>query len=188
MDLSPGEQIELRKRIAATLSEREWSDILLILDEFGFETVSPDEWGAEAYVRAMTKGQDAERLSRLDEWLHPTGMPMSDSDTDTENTPFTDDEQLEIATKLADMKSYMETTHGLSMDQMETLEGRLKYLQEAAGRMGRVDWRNATAGVFLGMIVNVTLPGDVARDALVTLLRSMSHMFGHPIPELPAGI
>jgi hypothetical protein len=115
-------------------------------------------------------------------------MPMSDSDAATENTPFTEDERLEIATKLADMKNYMETTHGLSTDQMEALEGRLKYLQEAAGRMGRVDWRNAAAGVFLGMIVNATLPGDPARDALVTLLRSVSHMFGHPIPELPSRI
>jgi uncharacterized protein YdaU (DUF1376 family) len=51
MDLSPGERIELRKRIAATLSEQEWSDILLILDEFGFETPNPSDWGAEAYIR-----------------------------------------------------------------------------------------------------------------------------------------
>jgi hypothetical protein len=73
-------------------------------------------------------------------------------------------------------------------DQMRLLEGQLNYLQDAAGRMGRIDWRNAVTGVLLGTIINAVLPGEVARDALLMLLRSVGHMFGHPIPELSAGL
>ncbi len=76
----------------------------------------------------------------------------------------------------------------ISSAQMRLLEGQLNYLQDAAGRMGRIDWRNAVTGVLLGTIINAVLPGKVARDALLMLLRSVGHMFGHPIPELSAGL
>jgi|ERR1700722_17518850 len=188
MDGSPGERIELRKRIATTLGERDWGDIDLILDEFGFQLIDPEGWSPGPYVLAVTKGEAAERLIQLDEWLHPSSVSMPDPGDPTENTPFTEDEQLEIARRLVEIKTHMETAHDLSSDQMRSLEGRLNYLQEAAGRMGRVDWRNAAAGVFLGTIMNAMLPGEVARDALVTLLQTVGHMFGHPMLELPSGL
>jgi len=104
-----------------------------------------------------------------------------------ENTPFTTDEQAEIAKQLAEIKTYVVQTHELSGDQTRALEGQFKYLQDAAGRMGRTDWRTAAAGVLLSAIVNAVLPGNAARDALLMLFRSVGHMFGHPMPELPVG-
>ncbi len=50
------------------------------------------------------------------------------------------------------------------------MKGQLDYLQDAASRMGRIDWRNAVTGVLLGTVVNAALPGDAVRDALLTLL------------------
>jgi hypothetical protein len=105
-----------------------------------------------------------------------------------ENTPFTADELREIATQIGELKTYVKETYELSGDHMRALEGRLDYLQEAASRMGRVDWRNTVAGVLLSTLVNAVLPGDVARDALLMLFRSVGHMFGHPMPELPLGL
>jgi hypothetical protein len=89
---------------------------------------------------------------------------------------------------MGEVKAYVREAYELSSDQMGALEGRLDYLQEAASRMGRVDWRNAVAGVLLSTLVNAILPGDVARDTLLMLLRSVGHMFGHPMPELPLGL
>lgn len=105
-----------------------------------------------------------------------------------ENTPFTADEQQQIVRQLDEVRAYVEQTYELSGDQMLLLEGRLDYLQDAASRMGRIDWRNTVTGVLLGTVVNATLPGDAVRDALLMFLRSVGHMFGHPMPELPIGL
>jgi hypothetical protein len=104
------------------------------------------------------------------------------------NTPFTAEEQQQIRTQLGEIKAYAKETNKLSGDQMRLLEGQLNYLHDAASRMGRIDWRNAVTGVLLGTVVNAVLPGEVARDALLMLLRSVGHMFGHPIPELSLGL
>jgi hypothetical protein len=102
-----------------------------------------------------------------------------------ENTPFSVAEQLEIAKQLAEIKTHVKQTHALAGDQMQALEERLDYLQDATGRMNRIDWRNAAAGVLLSAIVNAVLPGDATRDVLLMLFRVVGHMFGHPILELP---
>jgi hypothetical protein len=114
---------------------------------------------------------------------------MLDSPADPDaNTPFTVDEQQQIARQLDEVRAYTRDTYELPGDQMRLLEGRLDYLQEAASRMGRIDWRNAVTGVLLGAVVNAALPSDAVRDALSMLLRSVGHMFGHPVPELPIGL
>jgi hypothetical protein len=111
--------------------------------------------------------------------------PPADMD---ENTPFTAEEQQQIVTQLSEIRVYTKGTYELSGDQMRLLEGQLNYLEDAASRMGRIDWRNAVTGVLLGTVVNAVLPGEVARDALLMLLRSVGHMFGHPMPALPVGL
>jgi hypothetical protein len=114
---------------------------------------------------------------------------MLDSPGDPDaNTPFTAEEQQQIAQQLGEVRAYTRETYKLSGHQMRLLEGRLDYLQDAASRMGRIDWRNAVTGVLLGTVVNAALPGDAVRDALLMLLRSVGHMFGHPMPELPVGL
>jgi hypothetical protein len=105
-----------------------------------------------------------------------------------ENTPFTADEQQQIAQQLDEVRAYVKETYELSVDQRRLLEGQLDYLQDAASRIGRIDWRNAVTGVLLGTVVNAALPGEAVRDALLMLLRSVGHMFGHPMPELPIGL
>jgi hypothetical protein len=104
----------------------------------------------------------------------------------TENTPFSADEQREIANQLRATKKYVKKTYALSEDDMQALEARLDHLGDAAGRLGRLDWRTVVAGTLLTAIVEAVLPPEATRDVLLMLLRSLAHLFGHPIPELPS--
>ncbi|MCA1701253.1 MAG: hypothetical protein LC790_21090 [Actinobacteria bacterium] len=68
-----------------------------------------------------------------------------------ENTPFTRDEQGEIAKRLREVEEYVKATYSLSEGQAHALRARLDYLETAAGRLGRTDWR----GVFVGVVVSL---------------------------------
>ncbi len=94
MDLTPGERVELKKKIAEALGQQSWPDIDLILGEFGFPTT--DEWRGNdraEYVLAMVRhsGDDA-ALRQLASYLHPTAVaaapPQPDSFDDPAN-PWT---------------------------------------------------------------------------------------------------
>jgi hypothetical protein len=77
MALSPGERIDLKKRIIETLANQEWRDIDLTLEEFGFPTL--DTWSGHKteYVLAMIKDEPETRLLQLDSYLHPTAAPAA---------------------------------------------------------------------------------------------------------------
>lgn len=137
--------------------------VLVWLKEVKLDLETPDLWAELEQQRKM--------------------LDVTTTEAD-ENTPFTTDEQAEIAKQLAEIKTYVVQTHELSGDQTRALEGQFKYLQDAAGRMGRTDWRTAAAGVLLTAIVNAVLPGNAAHDALLMLFGSVGHMFGHPMPLL----
>jgi hypothetical protein len=104
-----------------------------------------------------------------------------------ENTPFSPDEQREITKQLREITEYVKQTNALSEDEVQALEERLDYLEEAAGRLGRLDWRTVVAGTLLTAIVGAVLPPEATRDILLMLLRSLAHLFGHPFPELSSG-
>ena len=106
------------------------------------------------------------------------------SDEAIENTPFTPDEQAEIAAQLRELREYVTSTYTLSEAQMRLLDAKLEYLVEAAGRLGRIDWRSVFAGVMITYIVEAALPQEAARDILLRLLRSIAPLFG--LPELPS--
>ena len=60
-----------------------------------------------------------------------------------ENTPFTPDEQAEIAGRLYELTDQARNTYSLSDAQMRALEAKIDYLVEASARMGRIDWRTS---------------------------------------------
>jgi hypothetical protein len=102
-----------------------------------------------------------------------------------ENTPFTPEEQRQVAAGLNELKEYIKQTHELSDAQVRELEGRLDYLADAASRLPRLDWRNALLGAFFATVVSGLLPGEVVRDVLSMALRALAPMFGHEFPQLP---
>jgi hypothetical protein len=109
----------------------------------------------------------------------------ANSDDVPENTPFTPDEQKKIAARLQEVSEHARLTYSLSGAQMRVLDAKLDYLINAAGRLGRIDWRNAVVGAILSTIFTAALPPEFARDILLGLLRAISHLYG--LPELPSG-
>jgi hypothetical protein len=68
---------------------------------------------------------------------------------------------------------------------MQILTAKVDYLIGAAGRLGRIDWRNVFAGVILGFILTAALSPESARHIFLELLRAIGHLYGHP--ELRGG-
>ena len=103
-----------------------------------------------------------------------------------ENTPFTTDEQKEIMGRLQELAEHLRRS--LSEPEIQILDAKLDYLIDAAGRLGRIDWRNAFVGVALSYIVMLALPPESARSifqTFVTLLRAISHFYG--LSQFPLG-
>ncbi len=103
----------------------------------------------------------------------------------TNNTPFTPDEQKEIVERLREMAGYVRHTYSLSEEQMRVLGAKIDYLIDAAGRLGRTDWRGMLVGVILTFFLASAFPPESVRKFLLTILRALGRLYG--LPELPGG-
>lgn len=103
-----------------------------------------------------------------------------------ENTPFTPEEQEQIARVLTEVKLYVQQTQDLPEAQLREIEARLDYLVEAATRLPRLDWRNVLLGALLGPVVQASLPVGAVRDALAMIVRGVGQLFGTDLPGLPS--
>lgn len=73
MALTPGQRLDLKKKLAGTLGQQPWRDIDLTLEEFGFPTTDGDFSDTTEYVQEMLRyGGSDESLAQLDDYLHPT--------------------------------------------------------------------------------------------------------------------
>jgi hypothetical protein len=106
---------------------------------------------------------------------------------DVENTPFTSEEQAEIAQQLRQIKEFVRKTYPLSETQVLDLEARLDVIEAAAGRIGRKDWLLLVGGVMAGVIITDLLPPGAVRHILLMLLHGLEHLFGgwDLPPQLP---
>src|ERR1019366_560235 len=148
-----------------------------------------DKYSWDALISRISSWlEDVKRdLETPDLWaeLQREAELLGANDDVTENTPFTFDEQKEIAGRLQELAEHARRTNALSGEQMRILDGKLDYLVNAAGRLGRIDWRNAFVGAILGYIVTAALPPD-ARDIVLGLFRAtIGHFYG--LSELPGG-
>jgi len=107
------------------------------------------------------------------------------SDEATENTPFTPDEQKEIAMRLQGMAEQARHTYSLSEEQMRVLNAKIDYLKAAAGRLGRIHWRDVFLGVMFTFVLASALPPESVRHIVLTILRTIVQH--HGFPELPNG-
>lgn len=145
-------------------------------------------WPYEAYSWEALKRS-------LDVWLHEVKRDLETPDLwaelqsqrevlrfaplrETENKPFTPDEQEEIATRLREIKEYVKETRALSASQLDDLGASLDYLEAAAGRLGRFDWRGLFVAVIVAYGLNVGLPPETARHILKPLVRGLFHLSG----------
>ena len=102
-----------------------------------------------------------------------------------ENTPFTPDEQEEIAGQLQALRDHVRRTYSLSEPQLRLLDEKLDYLVEATRRLGRTDWRAVFVGVMCTFVLSAALPPQSAPHILLTLLHGIGHLYG--FPQLPGG-
>jgi hypothetical protein len=152
------------------------------------------EWPSEAYSwgtvvhRIQTWLEEVKRdVAMPDLWAElqrETELFRAYSDGVIENTPFTPIEQKEIASRLQEMVDRARRVGSLSMEQLQVLNTKVDYLTRAAGRLGRIDWRNAFAGSILAYLLTMTLPPESARDIVVQLFLAIGHFYG--LRELPA--
>jgi hypothetical protein len=191
--MRPGERIDLKKRIIATLAGQGWGDIQLTFDEFGFPELAnfSGTTTADYVFERVSKADNDSLLLELDDYLHPGvkrpgDPPISELLQDRDNSAFSVDEQREISRLIADLKIQAKKTYLLSDQEIGLLEAKLDYLCDAATRTGRVDWLNLTCGAIGGAFAGGVLTPEVVHNVLHALATAVGHLFGVPLPQLPA--
>lgn len=105
---------------------------------------------------------------------------------DVENTPFTPNEQAQIAEQLEQIKGSAQTRYALSDAQMRALAAKLDEIAVASGHVGRKDWMILAAGVMLNLIVSDYLPRETVHTIVVTAFQALAHVLGRGGPHLLA--
>lgn len=96
----------------------------------------------------------------------------------SENTPFTPDEQGQVIKRIREIQSYIEKYCDLSDEQASHIEARLEEAAKAGERIGRKDWILLFTGTMSSLIVTDSLPPQVAQHALIMILQGLAHLFG----------
>jgi hypothetical protein len=126
---------------------------------------------------------DQETPDRFAELQQERKMLVVATAEDVENTPFTSDEQTEIAKQLGEITEYVKNTYELSEDQAQALEAVRDDITHATSRLRRRDWL-AYAGFTL-TVLEAALPPETTHRMFMMLLRSLLQLRGHAFPELP---
>ena len=95
---------------------------------------------------------------------------------DVENTPFSAEEQAQLARHLNETREHVATSFELEPGEYELIESRLEYLVEASRRVGRVDWRHLLTGSFLSLVIEGVLPAETVELVLFDVLRGLSEV------------
>jgi hypothetical protein len=92
---------------------------------------------------------------------------------DLENRPFTLEEQKYIAVQLQELKTFIIRTSQAQESVVNQVGLRLKYLEEAATRMGRKDW----LGILIAIVFTVVISGFFAPDRANELMGFTAALF-----------
>jgi hypothetical protein len=188
--LSPGERVDLKKRLIRALNAESWADARLIFQEFHGPEQQPNFEGDEDDdVRWRIDRAGEEKLIELDEYFSQRtrhDQPMFSLSEDAANTPFDETEQTQIAEVVARVLTQAKEEFELPEQELHGLEGTLPYVGEAPRWIrGRVDWINLTVGVFVNKVADGALTEDTMRKVLHALAAGVGPLFGHPMPLLP---
>jgi hypothetical protein len=107
---------------------------------------------------------------------------------DTENTVFDEEEQEQISAQLRELREYLVSTQELTGDQLRMIDARLGYLEEAARRTRRIDWRNLLVGSLISLVLEQVVPVTAIQAAFQFLGRALDYLFTRGgTPTLPGG-
>jgi hypothetical protein len=137
------------------------------------------------YVNVWLQNVERERSSpnfwaELDKQRELLGAAESTGDSD--NTPFTPEEQVEVAKQLIEVRNLLVHTHQADP---AALESRIDYLIDASTRMGRRDWLNIFIGGIFSWALTGLVPPEGVREVLAIASHALGHLFGGGVPQLP---
>lgn len=99
-----------------------------------------------------------------------------------ENTPFSDDEQILISSRILEIEHFLINSQDLDDKQQQAVKKQLEYLVDSSTRLGRKDWMNIGIGALFSLAMQLYLPAEPSRQ--------LFHMFGtffrHLISGLPS--
>jgi hypothetical protein len=97
--------------------------------------------------------------------------------TDSANTPFTEDEQKHISAQLREIKEQLKEESGLSLEQVERIEEKLDDAAEASMRLGRKDWLIYFLGTITALIITATVSAGVGEHIFTLVIHALAHLF-----------
>lgn len=104
-----------------------------------------------------------------------------------ENTPFTQDEQAQIAAQLDRIRETLADRFELSRGQVEHIAERLDEAEQASKRMGRKDWLLLFGGSVLSLILTDVVTPGIAEHIFTVVIHGIAHMFtgASEPPQIP---
>ena len=192
MALTPGQRFALKKRLIEALEGMGLRDLRLAVQEFGLKKPPDGSATASVQIEISVAGSDDASLIQLAEVIAPDAVPgfespIEDLFEEQDNSPFSPEEQQQIADAIKQLKEQVRASGELSAEQLHLLEAKLDYLAEAAQRSRRRDWLNIAYGAVASSFAGGILTPDVVHKVLINLAISVGHLFGAPIPQLPSG-
>lgn len=94
------------------------------------------------------------------------------------NTPFTANEQAEIARHLNEVKRLLRDQFELTGEQFASIDQRLDEAKEAARHTDRKTWLYTSYGAVMSTSMTDEIPPGVIQTVVSTVLHGIAHLFG----------
>lgn len=104
---------------------------------------------------------------------------------DENNTRFSAQELALVRMQLRELKELLTSSYDLDHERARQLATRVEYLEGAAERVGRLDWRQILVAELLGLVIRAVVPEGAFREGAHFLARGIGHLFSGGFPELP---
>jgi len=163
-----------RPGLANVVSEMAIGDAVL------FET--PDGLFAEVRLLSISYPKATVLLSQV---APRRGIAGGFVDQDASNSRFTTEEVARIGTSMEQILEMVDEWSEASPEQLAFTAGKLKYIEEAASRMGRKDWMNLALGTMTSIIVTAAFTSGIAKALLQAADIALSWVFGGGMKLLP---
>jgi hypothetical protein len=158
-----------------------------------------DEDGAASSIDTLTilqlpkwLGEIQETVGVPDFWeeLRRGRQLLTEFQQESGNTPFTDDEQKQIAVRLREIKAEIGEQFELTSEQIAQVNEKLDEAAEASKYMGRKDWLIYFLGTITALIITATVAAGVGEHIFTTVIQGIAHLFtgGTGPPPIPPKI
>jgi hypothetical protein len=96
---------------------------------------------------------------------------------DSSNTPFTQDEQRQVAAQLRQITEQLKEQLELTSEQAQRVEEWRDETVEASTRMGRKDWFVYVLGTITALTITATVPAGFGEHILAMVIHGLGHLF-----------